>query len=140
MLPLAVTIFVFILVSNWLSVFPWQYSVEGRRRPPKCSSPPAADINYVLALALFVFFCYHAAGIWRRGILGHPWKVLKGHVTFLMPINIVEEIAKPISLALRLFGNIFAGGILVGADRVVRPAPSCGHPTRSGRRSTSSSA
>ena len=40
-------------------------------------------------------------------------KVVKGHVAFLAPINIVEELAKPISLALRLFGNIFAGGILV---------------------------
>jgi F-type H+-transporting ATPase subunit a len=38
---------------------------------------------------------------------------VKGHVAFLAPINIVEELAKPISLALRLFGNIFAGGILV---------------------------
>jgi F-type H+-transporting ATPase subunit a len=67
----------------------------------------------VLALALFVFLCYHAAGIWRRGLIGHPIKVLKGHVAFLAPINLVEEIAKPISLSLRLFGNIFAGGIMV---------------------------
>ena len=75
--------------------------------------PPASDINFVLALALFVFICYHAAGIWRRGVIGHPIKVVKGHVAFLAPINIVEEIAKPISLSLRLFGNIFAGGIMV---------------------------
>jgi len=111
-LPLAVTIFVFILVSNWLSVFPWQYG-EADGAAGELLKPPAADINYVFALAAFVFICYHAAGFWRRGALGHPWKVLKGHVTLLMPINIVEEIAKPISLALRLFGNIFAGGILV---------------------------
>ena len=111
-LPLAVTIFTFILVSNWLSVFPWQYgSADGAAG--ELLKPPAADINYVFALAAFVFICYHAAGFWRRGPLGHPWKVLKGHVTVLMPINLVEEIAKPISLALRLFGNIFAGGILV---------------------------
>ena len=75
--------------------------------------PPALDINFVLALALFVFLAYHAAGFWRRGLIGHPIKVVKGHVAFLAPINIVEELAKPISLALRLFGNIFAGGILV---------------------------
>lgn len=112
-LPLAVAIFVFILVSNWISVLPWQYSTsDGAVK--ELIKPPAADINYVLALALFVFICYHAAGFWRRGALGHPWKVLKGHVTLLMPINVVEEIAKPISLSLRLFGNIFAGGILVG--------------------------
>ena len=93
----------------------------------------------MLALALFVFICYHAAGVWRRGIIGHPIKVVKGHVAFLAPINIVEEIAKPISLSLRLFGNIFAGGILVGADRAVPAGTSSGRPTRSGRPSTCSS-
>ena len=67
----------------------------------------------MLALALFVFVAYHAAGIWRRGVIGHPIKLVKGHVAFLAPINLVEEIAKPISLSLRLFGNIFAGGIMV---------------------------
>ena len=89
-----------------------QYTDESGRTTELLSSA-AADINYVLALALFVFVCYHAAGIWRRGIVGHPLEVLKGHVAFLAPINLVEEIAKPISLSLRLFGNIFAGGIMV---------------------------
>ena len=112
-LPLAVTIFVFILVSNWLSVFPWQYGTTDGPAG-EVLKPPASDVNYVFALAAFVFISYHAAGVWRRGPFGYLWKVLKGHVVFLMPINIVEEIAKPISLALRLFGNIFAGGILVG--------------------------
>ena len=68
---------------------------------------------FLLALALFVFLCYHLAGFWRRGLIGHPVRLLKGHVTILAPINLVEEIAKPISLSLRLFGNIFAGGIMV---------------------------
>jgi F-type H+-transporting ATPase subunit a len=110
-LPLAVTIFVFILISNWLSVLPLQYEEHGHT--VELLTPAAGDINYVLALALFVFVCYHAAGIWRRGFIGHPIKLLKGHVAFLAPINLVEELAKPISLSLRLFGNIFAGGILV---------------------------
>jgi F-type H+-transporting ATPase subunit a len=110
-LPLAVTIFVFILISNWLSVLPLQYQEHGHTT--EVLTPAAGDINYVLALALFVFVCYHGAGIWRRGIIGHPIKLLKGHVAFLAPINLVEELAKPISLSLRLFGNIFAGGILV---------------------------
>ena len=63
-------------------------------RSTSCLKPPAADINFVLALALFVFICYHAAGIWRRGIIGHPVKLLKGHVTLMAPINLVEEIAE----------------------------------------------
>lgn len=119
-LPLAVTIFVFILISNWLSVLPLQYS-DKSGGAKELFAPPAADINYVLALALFVFICYHLAGFWRRGFLGHPWRVLKGHVAFLAPINLVEEIAKPISLSLRLFGNIFAGGILVGLIALFPP-------------------
>ncbi|WP_205874091.1 F0F1 ATP synthase subunit A [Mycobacterium camsae] len=119
-LPLAVTIFVFILISNWLSVLPLQYT-DKEGKTTELLSSAAADINYVLALALFVFVCYHAAGIWRRGIIGHPIKVLKGHVAILAPINVVEELAKPISLSLRLFGNIFAGGILVALIALFPP-------------------
>lgn len=119
-LPLAVTIFVFILISNWLSVLPLQYT-DANGRTTELLTSAAADINYVLALALFVFVCYHAAGIWRRGIVGHPLKVLKGHVAVLAPINLVEEIAKPISLSLRLFGNIFAGSILVALIALFPP-------------------
>ena len=119
-LPLAVALFVFILIANWLSVLPIQYKDQtGAIHEPL--KPPASDINFVLALALFVFVCYHAAGIWRRGFVGHPVKVVKGHVAFLAPINVVEEIAKPISLSLRLFGNIFAGSILVALIALFPP-------------------
>ena len=119
-LPLAVTLFVFILIANWLSVLPVQYT-DKSGHTHELLKPPASDINFVLALAVFVFVCYHAAGIWRRGIIGHPLKLLKGHVAFLAPINLVEEIAKPISLSLRLFGNIFAGGILVSLIALFPP-------------------
>ncbi|GFG75122.1 F0F1 ATP synthase subunit A [Mycobacterium botniense] len=119
-LPLAVTIFVFILISNWLAVLPLQYT-DAAGQTSELLKPAAADINYVLALALFVFVCYHLAGIWRRGILGHPVKLLKGHVAALAPINVVEEVAKPISLSLRLFGNIFAGGIMVALIALFPP-------------------
>jgi F-type H+-transporting ATPase subunit a len=119
-LPLAVTLFVFILVSNWLSVLPVQYT-DSSGAIHELLKPPASDINFVLALALFVFICYHAAGVWRRGPLGHPVALLKGHVALMAPINLVEEIAKPISLSLRLFGNIFAGGILVALIALFPP-------------------
>jgi F-type H+-transporting ATPase subunit a len=119
-LPLAVTLFVFILVANWLAVFPVQYT-DSSGAIHELLKPPASDINFVLALALFVFICYHAAGIWRRGPIGHPVKLLKGHVAILAPINLVEELAKPISLSLRLFGNIFAGGILVALIALFPP-------------------
>lgn len=129
-LPLAVTLFVYILISNWLSVLPVQYTHSSGGSPKELFAPPASDINYVLALALFVFLCYHLAGIWRAGPVGYPVKVLKGHVwdtlpkivgIIFMPINVVEELAKPISLSLRLFGNIFAGGILVALIALFPP-------------------
>jgi len=118
-LPLAVTLFAFILIANWLSVLPVQYSDSTGIH--ELLKPAASDINFVLALALFVFIAYHAAGIWRRGVIGHPVKLLKGHVAVLAPINLVEELAKPISLSLRLFGNIFAGGILVALIALFPP-------------------
>ncbi|CAJ1498987.1 F0F1 ATP synthase subunit A [[Mycobacterium] burgundiense] len=111
-LPLAVSLFTFILISNWIAVLPLQYTSGGMEH--ELLKAPASDVNFVFALAGFVFIAYHAAGIWRRGVIGHPVKLLKGHVTFLAPINLVEELAKPISLSLRLFGNIFAGSIMVG--------------------------
>ncbi|EUA93821.1 ATP synthase A chain family protein, partial [Mycobacterium ulcerans str. Harvey] len=87
-LPLAVTIFVFILISNWLSVL--RCSTRRTRADHRVAQAAAADINYVLALALFVFVCYHAAGIWRRGIVGHPSSCSRA-VAILAPINLVEE-------------------------------------------------
>lgn len=104
--PLALSLFVFILVANWLSVLPAQAGTD-------FIPPPASDTNFTYALALLVFVWTHAAGIRRRGAGKHAKMLVKGHVAFLAPINIIEEIAKPISLSLRLFGNVFAGTILV---------------------------
>jgi F-type H+-transporting ATPase subunit a len=129
-LPLAVTLFVYILISNWLSVLPVQYTDPAGGSPKELFAPPASDINYVLALALFVFLCYHLAGVWRSGPVGYPVKIIKGHVwgtlptvvgVIFSPINVVEELAKPISLSLRLFGNMFAGGILVALIALFPP-------------------
>jgi F-type H+-transporting ATPase subunit a len=106
-LPLSVTLFVFILVSNWLSVLPLQYG-DG-----EFLKPPASDVNFVYALALFVFLWYHAAGARRRGFFTHLRQLVRGHAVGLAPINVIEEIAKPLSLSLRLFGNMFAGGVMV---------------------------
>ncbi|MGV9857980.1 F0F1 ATP synthase subunit A [Gordonia sp. NPDC003425] len=111
-LPLAVTLFTYILIANWFSVLPVQYgTAEGSTH--EVVKPAASDVNFCYALAIFVFCWYMAAGIRRRGFFGHFKKLVKGHVVALAPINIIEEIAKPVSLSLRLFGNMFAGGIMV---------------------------
>jgi F-type H+-transporting ATPase subunit a len=106
-LPLAVALFTFILVSNWLSVLPVQYGSG------ELLKPPASDVNFVYALALFVFVFYQIAGMRRRGPLTHIKKLVTGHVSFMAPINVIEELVKPVSLSLRLFGNMFAGSIMV---------------------------
>lgn len=114
-LPLAVTLFTFILISNWLSILPVQVGHH------EILKPPAADVNFAYALALFVFIWYQVAGFRARGLLGHPKRIIKGHVTFLAPINIIEEFTKPISLSLRLFGNVFAGSMMVALIALFPP-------------------
>ncbi|WP_069167941.1 F0F1 ATP synthase subunit A [Nocardia altamirensis] len=108
-LPLTVTLFTFILLSNWLAVLPLRYG-DG-----ELIHPPAADVNFVYALAAFVFVSYQVAGAVRRGPLTHVKMLLKGHTGWgpMIFVNIVEEIAKPLSLSLRLFGNMFAGGVML---------------------------
>jgi F-type H+-transporting ATPase subunit a len=103
--PLAVTIFIFILTCNWLSVIP-----SGHH--PEYLPPPTADINLPLAMGLSVVIWAIAAGIKRRGLRNYL-KHLKEPYLALLPINILEELIKPITLALRLFGNIFAGTVLL---------------------------
>ncbi len=111
-LPLAVTLFTYILIVNWFSVLPVQYgTAEGTTH--EIIKPASGDANFTYALAIFVFVWYHAAGMGRRGVFGHLGKLVKGHAIGLAPINIIEEIAKPLSLSLRLFGNLFAGGVMV---------------------------
>jgi F-type H+-transporting ATPase subunit a len=114
--PLAMALFLYILVANWLAVLPVQ--VGGHDLVP----PPASDANFTYALAILVFVWYHAAGARRRGAGRHALQLVKGHVSFLAPINIVEELAKPISLSLRLFGNVFGGTIMVSLIMAMFPS------------------
>jgi len=103
--PLAVTLFFFILIANWLEVIPSGHN-------PEYLPAPTADVNLTYALALLVIGLVHITSIRRRGIkryVGHYFKPFKAFVI----INIIEELAKPLTLALRLFGNIFAGGIMI---------------------------
>jgi F-type H+-transporting ATPase subunit a len=108
-LPLAATIFIFILLANWLDAFPLAQPVE----------PAAADINLTIAMAIAVivivqWYSIHVLGF--RGYLRRftkPFELpLIGRIAFT-PLNIIEEVAKPLSLALRLFGNIFGGLVMV---------------------------
>lgn len=74
--------------------------------------PPTADFATTLAFALITFFMIHGFGIKSKGL-----KYFKGFlepIPFLLPINIVGELATPVSLSFRLFGNILGGTIIMG--------------------------
>jgi F-type H+-transporting ATPase subunit a len=105
--PLAVTLFVFILLCNWLELLPTTWPGHHQIIPA-----PTGDINMTAALAVLVIVLVHFTWIQKNGFrayVGHYFKPYKG----LFLINVVEEIAKPLTLALRLFGNIFAGGLML---------------------------
>jgi len=105
--PLATALFFFILVANWLEMIPSEPNEHWHFLPA-----PTADTNLTYAMALTVMIGAWSYGIAQKGARGY-FKHFMEPYPFLLPLNIIEEITKPISLALRLFGNIFAGGILL---------------------------
>jgi len=109
--PLAVALFVFILVANWFSVLGIGSEIEW-------IGTPTSDINVTLALALIVIIPVHIASIRSRGFVGYIKHYLgqpfpKALFLVNIFINGVEEIAKPLTLALRLFGNLLSGGLML---------------------------
>ncbi len=112
--PLAVTVFVFILVANWLELLP----SDGYLRSP------SADVNFTYALALLVIIWAHGNGVRHVGFSHYVRHVFfpPGRPAWLAPFNLIEEIVRPFTLALRLFGNILAGGIMLS---VIALLPFC---------------
>jgi F-type H+-transporting ATPase subunit a len=101
---LGVTIGLFILVCNWIAFIP--------SGDPGYLAPPTGDVNLPLALALIVFFTVHYNSVKARGVKGY-FKHYAQPYAALTPINIIEEITKPITLTFRLFGNIFSGVLMI---------------------------
>lgn len=108
--PLAASLFVFIFVANLLEVIPTDHKAP----------PPTADVNLTYPLALLVIICATVYGIRERGVASYAKGFFEPYPVMGI-FNILEEIAKPISLSLRLFGNIFAGGILVALIALFPP-------------------
>jgi F-type H+-transporting ATPase subunit a len=105
--PLALTLFLFILIANWLSILPTFHHGSHELLPP-----PASDVNLTYALALLVIVLMHVTGVRKKGLRGYYHHLVTPSVAML-PINIIEELVRPVTLALRLFGNIFSGTIMV---------------------------
>jgi len=97
--PLIITLFLFILISNWLGLVPGFTS-------------PTSDINTTLGLALMVITLVHILAIINKGPGRYFKHFFEPYIPFVV-INVIEEIAKPITLSFRLFGNILAGEVLI---------------------------
>ena len=100
--PLAVALFFFILISNWIEIIPTGDKLIS----------PTADTNLTYALAIIVIVWMHVVSVRRNGArkyVGHYFKPYP----ILAPFTLLEELVKPLTLALRLFGNVFSGGIMI---------------------------
>ena len=93
--PLLGCLFIYILILNLLGLLP-------------LFDAPTANINTNVGMALLVFFLYHAIGFKAHGIgyLKHFCGPVKILTPFMFPIEVVNHMARPLSLTLRLFGNI----------------------------------
>jgi F-type H+-transporting ATPase subunit a len=109
--PLAITLFIFIFTCNL-------FEVVGIGSKLDVLPAPTSDINLPLAMALYVIVMVHRAAIKNRGTAGYfkhyfaqPFPAKLFFVNAFM--NIIEELVKPVTLTLRLFGNLFAGGLML---------------------------
>ena len=107
--PFLGTIFLFIFISNWSgALIPWRIL----ELPNGELAAPTNDINTTVALALLTSIAYFYAGLSKKG-LGY-FKRYVSPAAFLLPINVLEDFTKPLSLSFRLFGNILADELVVG--------------------------
>jgi F-type H+-transporting ATPase subunit a len=107
--PFVGAIFIFILVSNWLgALVPWRILVI----PEGELAAPTNDINTTAAIALLTSAAYFYRGISKKGVRYFGRYIAPA--AFLLPINILEDFTKPISISFRLFGNILADELVVG--------------------------
>ena len=107
--PFIGTLFLFIFLSNWSgALLPWKLI----HLPSGELAAPTNDINTTVALALLTSLAYFYAGFRKRG-LGYLAKYIEP-TPILLPINILEDFTKPLSLSFRLFGNILADELVVG--------------------------
>jgi F-type H+-transporting ATPase subunit a len=106
--PLAISLFFFILIANWFELIPSRPNEDA----PHFLVAPTADTNLTYALAAITIVSVWVYGIRTKGFKGYFSHFMEPFPV-LLPLNILEELVKPITLALRLFGNIFAGGIML---------------------------
>jgi F-type H+-transporting ATPase subunit a len=114
--PLAVTIFFFVLISYWLSVLPGLETIFINGVPLLRSL--TADLNFTLGLALITIVTVQIYAIKHLGVFGNAKRYFKNPVkdpigAFEGALELIGEVSRGTALALRLFGNAFAGEVLL---------------------------
>lgn len=116
-MPLFSALFSFLLLANLSAfLFPFVWMKESHGTYTKIVPffrTPTADINTTVGLALIVTIVFVGCGIYKNGIISKIKDLSKPFV-LMFPINLIGELAKPINISMRLFGNMFAGIVIVG--------------------------
>ncbi len=97
--PLICALFMFLLLSNWIGIVPYMHE-------------PTKDLNTPLSLGLLGFVISHYVGIKTKGFKAYI-KTYFDPFFFMMPLNVIGELAKVVSISFRLFGNIMGGSIII---------------------------
>ena len=116
-------LFLMILVANWIGLLPGVGTIgithideAGHEAMVPLVRPASADLNFTLGLAIVAFVMFVYWGVKAHGGLGYV-KELMGQPLYMaplmFPINVISELSRLISLSMRLFGNIFAGEVLI---------------------------
>ncbi|AWV96792.1 F0F1 ATP synthase subunit A [Arcticibacterium luteifluviistationis] len=101
------TLFLFIVVSNVLIILPWY-------------EPPTGSLSTTTSLAICVFLAVPYFGISQTGLGGYLKTYIKP--TFIMlPFNLISEITRTLALAVRLFGNMMSGGLIIAILLSITP-------------------
>lgn len=119
---LVIGLFLMILVANWLSLLPGvgtigiNHTVDGHEVLMPLVRPAAADLNFTLGLAIITFVVFVWWGVRLHGPIGYL-KELVGEPRYMaplmFPIHLISELSRLVSLSMRLFGNVFAGEVLI---------------------------
>jgi F-type H+-transporting ATPase subunit a len=127
-----ITIFLLVLTANWLGLLPGVGTIgithvdeAGHETLVPLVRPASADLNFTLGLAIASFVMFVYWGIRANGVRGYLRELLGEPLymaPLMFPINVISELSRLISLSMRLFGNIFAGEVLLATMLAVTTA------------------
>lgn len=124
--PLLMTLFVFILVNNWLGLLPGVGSivVHTTHGATPLFRPATADLNTTFALGMISVVMTQIYAVRELGVIAHLRKYISLNpvLLFVGLLEFVAEFAKMVSFSFRLFGNIFAGEVLLAVIAFLAPA------------------